>query len=74
MRNLRLNLIYLSIFVQYTQNMLQAPQTVIQGENGTILKWPSYSLDLDPIDNVLECIKFEINQKYLRNIEQLMRD
>ena len=60
--------------VERPQNMLQAPQTVVQGENVIILEWPSFSLDLDPIRNVWGCIKDNINHKYLRNIEKLMRD
>ena len=44
------------------------------GENVSILEWPSYSLDLDPIENVWKCIKDEINKKckkeYQRNDER----
>ena len=44
------------------------------GENVTILEWPSYSPDLDPIENVWKCIKDEINQKCKKNIEEMMRE
>ena len=40
----------------------------------TIWEWPSYSPDLDPIENVRKCIKDEINYKCLKNIEEMMRE
>ena len=45
-----------------------------RGENVTILKLPSFSLDLDTIENVWGCIKDDINQKYLRDIKKLIKD
>ena len=62
-------------------NLVKRPKTCckphkqwFRGTNVTILEFPSFSPDLDPIENVLGCIKDEINQKYIKNIEKLMID
>ena len=51
-------------------NLVKRPETYckphkqrFRGDNVTILEWPSYSPDVDPIENVWKCIKDEINQK-----------
>ena len=46
----------------------------LSDENVQVLDWPSYSPDLNPIENVWGVMKDRINQKGLRNIEDMKRE
>ena len=58
-------------------DLVQRPKTCrkphkqwFRGENVTILEWPSYSLHLDPIENVCENVS---RMRSIRNVKRILK-